>query len=374
MTAANITDAIRRNARVLPDMLAILRPDGQRMPYRDFDAMIDAIVARLLSAGLQQGRTIALREGEPYRALVLALAAARLGVVVAPDSFPSLDACIIDAASEPIANVNAIHSEQAWWQSMPAQASAPPTPPRGEAPCRIFAARADPSRFVVVSHATMAARVRSDWLGISAPALGTLCCVDTGTESGFGALLAILTAGHTLSIASHVDQVVPAIATFRFDGLIIAAPLLQLLVEALPPNFAGLPSLRRLEIESTDLPLALLETVRKRLCANIAEIVRTPETGGIAATFGAHDASGRPIGFVHPDIDVEVVDSDNHSLTSGREGMLRVRGATYAFADRDRGNASSIPSGEHWIRTDIAGAVFADQVLRLQRASDPAAH
>ena len=81
----NITDPIRRVARLHPSAIAVVGVDNIGIPYRDLDRAIDAVVERVGGMGVVAGQTAGLGVTGPdeYPALVLALALARAGAITA---------------------------------------------------------------------------------------------------------------------------------------------------------------------------------------------------------------------------------------------------------------------------------------------------
>ena len=361
----NVTDAIRRHARVSPEILAILRPDGQQMPYRDFDVMVDAIARRLGASQIAPSQTVALRIADPYRALMIGLALARIGAAAAPNALDParLDALVLDPAAAPIAGVRSIFSDQGWWQSIPDMRVALPVADDGASTCRIFASDRERGRFVALSHATIAARLRSDWLGIPGRNAGTtLFCTDMTTCSAWIGVLGVLTEGGTLGIATHVDQVLPAISTRRVDRLVIASRLLQLLVAALPSHGVTLPSLKRIEVDSPSVDPSLLGAAAARLPSQVYAVLRSVEAGGFAIALpGAPDDRGFSAALLYPDAEAD-------SASPGASSALRVR--TPGLVDRycDAAATAVGVSADGWVSLAMTGRVD-DGVLYLERGA-----
>jgi long-subunit acyl-CoA synthetase (AMP-forming) len=72
----------------------------------------------------------------------------------------------------------------------------------------------------------------------------------------------------------------------------------------------------------------LSERVRTRICSNLFTAYGATETSMVAAA-PAHAVADRPgaVGYVLPDISVEIVDEGGNKLPAGVEGMVRTRGA-----------------------------------------------
>jgi long-chain acyl-CoA synthetase len=96
-----IADLIAEHARATPELLALIDPT-QQLSYRELDALMNRVAARLQQHGLQAGDAIAIcaTMSVPYAALFLG--ALRAGVVVAPlapGSTPTSLARMVDDAA-----------------------------------------------------------------------------------------------------------------------------------------------------------------------------------------------------------------------------------------------------------------------------------
>jgi long-chain acyl-CoA synthetase len=80
-------------------------------------------------------------------------------------------------------------------------------------------------------------------------------------------------------------------------------------------------------VGGSHLPRSLSERARARFCTNIIAAYGATETS-MVATAPAHaiaDAEGA-VGYVIPDVAVEVVGEDGHAVATGAEGAVRIRG------------------------------------------------
>jgi fatty-acyl-CoA synthase len=81
-----VSDLLRRSAARHPDKLAVVAGD-RRATYAAFDAAVDSCAAALADRGLSKGDRLALLCHNSWEFAVLALATARLGVVLVPVNF-----------------------------------------------------------------------------------------------------------------------------------------------------------------------------------------------------------------------------------------------------------------------------------------------
>jgi acyl-CoA synthetase (AMP-forming)/AMP-acid ligase II len=114
----NVTDPIRRHARLSPDAIAIIRADHSGVSYRDLDRMIDAAATYLAAQGIVAGQTVGLAMAGPeeFSGLVVALALARLGVATADMTLPAerMDLCVPEGGRAAKPGVRSLPIEQVW--------------------------------------------------------------------------------------------------------------------------------------------------------------------------------------------------------------------------------------------------------------------
>ncbi|HVO88715.1 MAG TPA: AMP-binding protein, partial [Casimicrobiaceae bacterium] len=114
----NITDPIRRNARIAANTLAVVRTDGTPVSYRELDRAIDLCATRALELGLGPGRIVAPLLSDSYRMLVCVLGLARIGAAIAPASLPDdkLDTCLVDPNGASHARLRTVQLSSDWWE------------------------------------------------------------------------------------------------------------------------------------------------------------------------------------------------------------------------------------------------------------------
>jgi len=375
----NVTDPIRRHARATPHVPALMRPDGQNVSYRELDRAIDFVAHRIASYGLKPGDIVGHYFNDLSQTIVFALALARLGIVGAPASLPEgllkMYFCEPGAAI-PSAGQNIV-VDTAWWRVPAAIDGVKPVEahPGGSAPCRIFASSGTTGveKHCVMSHDLLTRRAQMKWLAVPGPDHArTVVYVVPMTQYGYFNLLRIFMSGTTAVLAVRTEEVAPCIGRFRVGYLIISPLALRMVIDSLPPDFSGLPSLRMVEVGGSLLPNRLYEIARQRLCANIITVYGAMETGGIAEAHKDlvhHDASA--VGYVYPGVEVQAVDQNDVPLPRGEEGTLRVRSPICADAYVGDPKRSAEVFRYGWVYPGDVGKVQPDGLLVLgSRASE----
>ena len=368
----NITDPIRRIARLHPSAIAVIGVDHIGIPYRDLDRAIDAVVDRVSGLGVVAGQTVGLGITGPdeYPSLVLALALARAGVVTAETSYPAerIDLCFLPVGA-PLKSGTRCVSFDASWTRISAVDPDPivPTAAVGSSVCRIFSSSGTTGtpKFAAISHETMVSRILSNTLSMGPPEPVYICAVSLGITWGFATALRILWAGSTL-VLTNPAQALAAIRRHRVNALVIAPISLQTVIATIPPGHAKPESLKAIEVGGSVLPPRLYDLARQKLCDNIVSYFGSMETGGVAsAPVAALPRDGKAVGYVHAGVEVQSVDADNKPLPASVEGTLRIRGAnTIAgyFGDTD---VTSSPFRDGWFYSGDVGSVSPDGIMSI---------
>lgn len=375
----NITTPIRHFARIRPDALAIIRPDGTTLTYRELDQTLDAIGARLQGLGLKPRDVTLVGVAGLYRHLVLAMALARAGITCAPAAMPAHGAslCILEGMVAMPAGVRVAELRTLWPTIIHAQdgGGAPAIVAEGDAIVGYFPSSGTTGtpKHLGISHDLFYRRVARKALALPLPRdLRQICHIGPGTWYGFSSSIRALWLGGTLVLTESPAQIVPAIKAHQVNYLVLAPITLQQAMAGMPAHGAPLPSLAMIEVGGSDLPLPLYEHAARCLCADIFCAYGAMETAGIASApmtmLAAHPGA---VGFINPGVEVEAVDAAGVPLPAGTEGTLRVRSDNCAagYAGNDPLSASVFRDG--WVHTNDVGMVSADGMITMTgRTSD----
>ena len=374
----NITEPLRRLARVMPDAVAVIRADNTAVTYRDFDRMIDAAAARLDGTGIAAGQIAALAIIGPdeFPPLVMALALARAGIASADPALPAdhLQLHLRHASAPPRDGVRNVAFDAGWTQ-VPPHGNLPVRPlhPGGAATCRIFSSSGTTgtSKLTAISHRLIVRRILSNTLSMGPPGRVFVCAVNYGITWGFCAMLQTLWSGGTL-VLTDPARAIETMRRHRADTLMIAPVSLAQLVGTLPDNAAPLASLRQIVVSGSALPPRLHALTRQRLCPEVITYFGATETGGIAsAPVAALDGIAGAVGIVHAGIEVQAVDANDQPLPPGMAGALRIRGDNVVSGYLGAEEATSDAFRDGWFYSGDMGAVTADGVVTISgRISD----
>ena len=79
---STLSDAVRRNAELLPDRPAYIDHPGITLTWREFDSAASSLAAQLAGAGIARGDRVAVWHGDSAAIHVLFVAIERCGAVV----------------------------------------------------------------------------------------------------------------------------------------------------------------------------------------------------------------------------------------------------------------------------------------------------
>lgn len=361
----NVTEPIRRVARIVPDAAAIIRADHSVISYAQLDRAIDAMARRSLSLGLQPGDIVELAITGPDETLgvVMALALARIAVASADPGVPA------ERLRHRFQRI-----DPSWLELQSSAAGEPVAIDRDPARlCRIIASSGTTGRpkLVPLSHEVMARRVLGRMIAEGGAPEVRMIALGLGGGFGFAMLLRTLWMRGTLVLANPAT----AATALRRHGVtsIVASPhALAEILRSLPAKPEPFPALRVIEAGGSHLPSAVVERLRAQLCEEIVLAIGSAEVGPYAsAPMSLLESRPGATGFLWPGVDAVAVDDAGQALPGGQEGRLRVRspGAAPGYLLVADSSEESFIDG--WFQSNDIGAVWPDGMVTITgRASE----
>ena len=148
-----------------------------------------------------------------------------------------------------------------------------------------------------------------------------------GSSGGFRHLLYVLSRGGTMFFpgASPMDTL-QTFALYKVQGLIASPGGLSGFLTFYDANSDFRCGFDIILSAGSPLPDSLSQRVRARMCSNLIFYYGTTETSTIASA-PAHALAGAAgaVGYVTPDVSVQIVDENGTSLPAGKGGAVRVR-------------------------------------------------
>lgn len=335
----NIVEPIITQCRNKPTEVALVAPGTlfNLLSYGRLQRAIENVCHRIISLGLEPGSRAAVFVNDPIFHSIVLLSLARLGVVTVSGrdrnfawSF-AVDAIISDHPfAFPVARIILVDAGWITGDGKPVDKKYVHRSSPDEI-CRILltSGTTGEEKAVAVSNRIMAARIdRQNLFFGSRAAFCARTYVDIGLHNalGFQLLLATLWRGGALFLPGDPQQTINALPIYKVQNM-IASPrgLLNFLdaVERRPEYQCRLDAVFS---GGSFLSEALAQRVRARVCTELTKGYGSTEAT-MVASMPAHFMAGTPgaVGFVQPGIDVEIVDEEAKPLSSGREGIVRIR-------------------------------------------------
>ena len=369
----NITEPIRRLARVAPDAVAIIRRDGSNLTYRALERWIDRVVFHAGPLGLRPGDIVGLAMTPPHQTggLVLNLAMARMGVACARASLPieRLRLRLFESDNGAPVPSGDPAFDRAWQAAPPADDDAPVAAmhPDGAAICQVFSSSGTTGlpKEIPVSHDIVARRVVGWWLGNGGGPAVRMIELNLNGSLGFVQILRTLWLGGTLVLPDPRDRA-GAIARHGVTTIFAAPFGLAALIDSLPPNAGPFSALQTIETGGSFLPPDLAARAAARLCPTIVSNFGSSEAGIVAsAPLSALAAHPGAVGYVFPGVTVEAAAEDGTTLPPGTEGRLRIRSDMNASGYLWDAAASREAFRDGWYDSGDLGSVDPDGMLIL---------
>jgi acyl-coenzyme A synthetase/AMP-(fatty) acid ligase len=153
---------------------------------------------------------------------------------------------------------------------------------------------------------------------------------------------------------------------YRVQGLIASPGGLSGFLKFYEENSAFHCSFETIITTGSPLPKQLSERVRARLCSQMVYYYGTTETGTVSSA-PAHALTEIPgaVGYVTPDVRVEIIDSDGVPLPTGSEGTLRIHSPMNVDRYLDDPALSQIAFRDGRFHTGDTGYLMKDGMLVL---------
>jgi len=341
----NITDPIRHNAQTQPKAVALLKASGDAISYRILDMQIDRCANRAHALGLKRGDIVGMQitgRDEGF-GLIVALGLARAGVITTEYTLPPHHyAAVLPRETHAMPEgVRQIPLNWSWLSddgADPAYATADDS----DLIFRIFATSGTTgrSRSPAVTHAQMAVRMAASQTQIlTMPGRDIVLCA-LGFDCNFGMRVALgtLSGGGSLLVGERFrERIVEVVLAHKVTGIVTSPVGLQHMISQIPDGVGPLPSLERVVVGGSQLPVRLWDFARRRVCANIVSTFGASETSLIAnGRFEDMSKVSLCVGRLVAGAEAQAVDDDHNPLPPGIQGVLRFRtagDASYYFDD-----------------------------------------
>lgn len=184
---------------------------------------------------------------------------------------------------------------------------------------------------------------------------------------GFNAAATVLYGGKTVCFAPSGEAALALIEWFGIDA-IVASPQQALSladVQAKSPKY-NMSSLKAVRTGGALLNKEAARRVKHNLCRNIITWYASSEAG-IAASAAYDTVADTPgaVGFVLPEVELEIVDSDGRPVPVGSDGIVRLRTHEFVASRRAMGDSNGDTADSLWFYPGDIGRLTENGLLCL---------
>jgi acyl-coenzyme A synthetase/AMP-(fatty) acid ligase len=330
----HVVDMVFFWAKAEPHRLAVVQPE-MVTSFQGLADAIESISERIDQLGLDTAEPVAISIANPSYYLAVIFALFRCGFSVAPVNpplYPHLRSAgirnlIYDSHGQVLSGGRNVRFDMSWLpgEIQPAARKPYRHRPAGSGDLIGFTSGTTGlPKPVFRSMEGLSERYRSPIIYAQDKAF-----IIPGLAGGFGfnAACALLYAGKTACFAPFGESVLALIDLFGIDALVASNQQALTLADlhAKSPHY-DLSSLKTLRLAGALLSKEAARRIKNHLCRNIIIWYASTEAG-MTATAPYDTIADTPgaVGFVLPEVEVQVVDGDGNVLPAGAEGILRVR-------------------------------------------------
>jgi 2,3-dihydroxybenzoate-AMP ligase len=338
----HFTDMIFFWARSDPERVALIQSD-KVVTYRELAEAIDAVSQRIVQYNFNRDEPVAVSIHVPIQTLAVCFALLRHGLSAVPISqsvLPHLrgfgiNNVIYTGEGLMLSGGRNIRFEEAWFKrSGKPPAIRNPNQPRSDDADTIFITPSPTGALKKMRVPTGAHMTAIDMLPLSGEEnyRRTLVVAGVNTPLGFGHALASLYVGKTACFAADSDVRLRLIGMFNIEAINCSAQQASELVNHVKKNGNyQLESLRQLWIDRGHVGPDLIREVREHLSRDVVVSHSFDEVGRIAyANYKRIADIPGAVGFVAPNVRVEIVDENDIPLRPKELGRLRCHSEYYA--------------------------------------------
>lgn len=336
----NIIDPILFQCKWQPLGLALCAPGTifNSVTYGRLERFIHNVSRNARKHGLARGNVVALFIKDPILHSAVILGLTNMGVVTVSARELALpkelrvDAILVDSSYPSHKQPGAILVDVNWVKgdghgNGVARADVSP-----EDACRIVltSGTTSSSKAVVRSNKNVLMRLgrRPATYGNRFPTCSRIFLdIGLATGSGFAYLIYTLSRGGTLFMRGGSGmESLEALTANRVQAMVASPKTLAEVADLCDEVPAFAATFEIVISTGAMLTKALAERVRARLCPHVVSVYGSTETSNIAAAPASVIAKiENAVGYIAPDVVVDIVDASGKKLPDGKEGLVRVR-------------------------------------------------
>jgi fatty-acyl-CoA synthase len=367
-------------ARSSPERPALVQPN-MAVTYRELAEAIEAVCERIERYSFNKQEPVAVSINQPIQKLAVCFALLRSGISVAPINQATLphlrpngiNNVIYTGEGLMLSGGRNIRFEDAWFKGAikrPVSGGLAGGSHAMQADVLFFSVAASgiPRKLMVPGGALMAITAMLPLTG-ETNFIRSLVGESINSTSGFGRVAMNLYAGKTACFAGDYESQRTLINTFNVESFSCTARQASDLLNVIEKNRGRFDSLQEVWIDSGPVNIDLARRIQANLCRNIVIGYGSAEAGRIA--FAQYDMIADvqgAVGFVAPNVNIEIVDESDNLVMPGEEG--RVRCQTEYFSKVFSANSPE-PAGvthEAWCYPGDRGRMTSDGILCISES------
>jgi acyl-coenzyme A synthetase/AMP-(fatty) acid ligase len=369
------TDVMFHWARHCPQRLAILLPD-MAITYKALAEAIEAASERIVQYHFDPREPVAVAIGDPAKFLAVCHALLRNGISCAPASANTfaqlqsnkINTLIFSGESEAFFGGRSIRFDDSWLRGSKSTTVQPTKKNTSRYGALIFFTSGTtgiPKKVIVPNDAFTE---RMNMLTVTGEAAHNRVLILPGLGSvfGFNRTASVLYAGKTACFAYGVEAQLSFVNTFNIDVVIGSTQQIFDIVNFIEKsdrkyNFG---SLKELWISGGFAPDELVRQAQSSVCRNVGIVYGSSESGFVAsAPYDLISHIPQAVGYVTPEMKIEIVNAANAPLPSGQEGLVRGQSGFISkiFAANHPGKAAE--SADAWWYPGDLGSLTDEGIL-----------
>ena len=380
----NIVEPILFQALYQPEAPALCAQGIDVVSYARLAAQMHNVARHAMAYGLRRGNVVALSTDQPLLHAAVILGLTQVGIIPIsigmqkPPAGLKIDA-VLKSANYPFApEARHFQLDYSWTvgDGKPVEIS-----PAGAAAsaeiCRIVltsGTTGDPKAVALTHNLVTAHARRSEYLlGNRFPTYSRVYMnVGLAAAPGYWFLAYMLARGGTLFFhGESVENTLRAFEIFQIQAIRATPTTLAQLLAACDQHPSIEVHVDTITSMGSNLPRALLERLRPRLCSHVFTMYGSTEIGSAAAA-PAHRIAHieGAVGYVVPGARVEIVDAADRPVPTGSEGIVRVAGEFNVDRYIDDPIESARVFRNGWFYPGDLGSLTADNLLVVSGRQD----
>lgn len=374
-------DAMLYWAKIDPGRLAVMLPD-MTITYQAMAEAIEAASDRIQRLPLARDEPVAVFIEDPAKLIVVTFALVRNGISCAPmpqTSFEQLqehgvNSLIFSAAHDIKLGGRNIRFDDSWLQpSVTASTNAATAREASEYGGMIFFTSGSTGlpKKVIMSSRAFIERVGILTVTGEAAHRRVMMAPGLGSVFGFNRAATVHYAGKTVCFAYDPAVQLRFINTFEVDVIVASVQQIIDILDAIENGAQyRTESLKEVWISGGYASDELVRRIQLKLCRNVLNVYGSSEAGFVAAArYDMISHVPQAVGFVRPEMRVEIVDAAGRPLPAGEEGLVRgqSRFITEIFAAH---NPEQSTDEDVWWYPGDLGCLTEDGILCISGRTD----